>query len=50
MKVYMVSEGKPNSGYGCSIKAICATLKLAEHLQEAFKEYGLTITEFDVME
>lgn len=50
MKVYMVSEGKPNSGNECSINAICATLKLAENIQKAFEYLGLTITEFEVME
>ena len=50
MKVYILSEGKINTGYESSIKCVCANLKLAEHIQKSFEHYNLEITEFDVIE
>jgi hypothetical protein len=48
MKVYIVTEGKPNTGREFSIRGVCANEELAEQIQKAFPYYNLVITEYEV--
>lgn len=48
MKVYILTEGQPNTGHEFSIKCVCGTAALAEHIQKAFPHYNLVITEYEV--
>jgi len=50
MKVYIITEGQPNSGHEFSIKCVCASGTLAEHIKKAFPYYSLVITEFEVIQ
>lgn len=49
MKVYIVTEGKPNTGYECSIRFATLRKDIALDIQKSFEYLGLEITELDLL-
>jgi len=53
MKVFILSEGKPNTGHEWSIRGACLKLETAEQISKVFSGTaigGLEITEIEVIE
>jgi hypothetical protein len=50
MKVWIVSDGILNIGSECTIKCVCGSIEIAQYIVKAFNIYGLTITEFEVIQ
>jgi hypothetical protein len=50
VKVYIISEGRINTGHPCQIRCIVKDDGLAEKICDSFKWLGLSITEFEVID
>lgn len=49
-RIYILSEGKFNTGHPSSIRGVFSSFNLAEKVQNCFNYIGLEITEFKVIE
>lgn len=50
MKVYIITEGKPNTGYDFTIAMVCISQNLAENIAKSFPHQNLVVTEYEVIE